>query len=109
MRFLIDAQLPPALARILREKGYKAEHVENVGLRHAKDTEVWMYAIENEAALLTKDEDFVEQFRRKPRGPVIIWLRIGNASTENLVRWLMPSFENIVARMQAGDRLIELR
>jgi predicted nuclease of predicted toxin-antitoxin system len=30
MRFLIDAQLPPALARLLSSGGYHAEHVANI-------------------------------------------------------------------------------
>jgi predicted nuclease of predicted toxin-antitoxin system len=32
MRFLVDAQLPPALARWLAEKGHDARHVADVGL-----------------------------------------------------------------------------
>jgi predicted nuclease of predicted toxin-antitoxin system len=31
MRFLIDAQLPPALARWLAERGHEAVHVVTVG------------------------------------------------------------------------------
>ena len=37
MKFLVDAQLPPALARWLREQGYDAQHVEDLGLRDAED------------------------------------------------------------------------
>ena len=33
MKFLVDAQLPPALARRLREAGHEAQHVEDIGLR----------------------------------------------------------------------------
>ena len=32
MRFLFDAQLPPALARLLADRGHVAEHVGDVGL-----------------------------------------------------------------------------
>jgi predicted nuclease of predicted toxin-antitoxin system len=35
MRFLIDAQLPPALAVLLTKHGHIAEHVADIGLRHA--------------------------------------------------------------------------
>jgi predicted nuclease of predicted toxin-antitoxin system len=40
IRFLVDAQLPPHLARALVEVGYQAEHVEDAGLRHAKDAAI---------------------------------------------------------------------
>jgi predicted nuclease of predicted toxin-antitoxin system len=33
VKFLIDAQLPPALARRLREAGHDAEHGDVVGLK----------------------------------------------------------------------------
>ncbi len=39
MRFLIDAQLPPALAR-LEAGGYEAEHVADIGLRSLKATKL---------------------------------------------------------------------
>jgi predicted nuclease of predicted toxin-antitoxin system len=41
MKFLVDAQLPPALAHWLRERGHAAEHVEDVGLSSAEDVDIW--------------------------------------------------------------------
>jgi predicted nuclease of predicted toxin-antitoxin system len=45
MRFLVDAQLPPALARILSAKGFEAEHVYDVQLGTAQDSAIWDYAL----------------------------------------------------------------
>ncbi len=76
MRFLVDANLPPALARFLEESGHHAEHVEDIGLRHAKDTPIWDYAIEHNAVVITKDEDFEERLNRRPEiAPSIVWIR----------------------------------
>ena len=44
MRFLIDAQLPLALARLLEGHGHIAEHVADIGYRHADDSPIWTYA-----------------------------------------------------------------
>lgn len=41
MRFLVDAQLPPALARLLASHGHVAEHVADIGLRDADDSPIW--------------------------------------------------------------------
>ena len=109
MRFLVDAQLPPRLARTLSDEGHPSEHLEDIGLRHAKDQDVWDYAIEHGSAIITKDDDFVERFRRLPNGPVIVWLRIGNACNRVLLAWFMPSLPALVQRIDAGDRLIEVR
>ena len=48
MRFIVDAQLPPALARLLTAHGHIAEHVEDIGLREADDSQIWRYALENQ-------------------------------------------------------------
>lgn len=109
MRFLVDAQLPPALARTLITEGHQAEHLEDIGLRHAKDVGIWNYALRHQAALITKDEDFVDRFRRRSDGPVIVWLRIGNASKRTLLDWFMPLLPALLLRLEAGDKLIELR
>ena len=41
MRFLIDEQLPPALARMIATRGHVAEHVQDIGLGAAKDARLW--------------------------------------------------------------------
>jgi predicted nuclease of predicted toxin-antitoxin system len=38
--------------------------VEDAGLRHADDNEIWDYALQQEAILLTKDEDFPDRCLR---------------------------------------------
>ncbi len=40
MRFLIDAQLPPALARWLSGQGHEAEHVADRGMQAASDSAI---------------------------------------------------------------------
>ena len=90
MRFLVDAQLPPALARWRREAGHDAQAIREVGLREAADGEVWDYALANGAAIITKDEDFPTRAHRTDAGPVIIWLCVGNVSNHALRRWFLP-------------------
>jgi predicted nuclease of predicted toxin-antitoxin system len=43
------------------------------------------------------------------QAPVVIWLRIGNATNPELLGWFMPQWPSMLARLQAGDRLIEVR
>lgn len=40
MRFLVDAQLPPALCRWLHERGHEAAHVAELGLIAADDATI---------------------------------------------------------------------
>jgi predicted nuclease of predicted toxin-antitoxin system len=41
VRFPVDAQLPPALARWLAEQGHAAEHVFDLGMAGADDKAIW--------------------------------------------------------------------
>jgi predicted nuclease of predicted toxin-antitoxin system len=40
MRFIVDAQLPPALARWLANKGHEAEHVADRQMATASDAAI---------------------------------------------------------------------
>jgi predicted nuclease of predicted toxin-antitoxin system len=58
MRFLVDAQLPPALATWLADHGHEAAHVVDAGLAGADDRLVWDHALASGAVIVSKDEDF---------------------------------------------------
>jgi predicted nuclease of predicted toxin-antitoxin system len=76
VKFVVDAQLPPALARLLREAGCDASAVREIGLREASDAKIWRYAVQQQAAIITKDEDFAERCLYSRDLPVIVWLRL---------------------------------
>lgn len=107
MKFVVDAQLPPALARLSREAGCDASAVREIGLREASDAEIWRYAVQQQAATITKDEDFAERCLYSRDQPVIVWLRIGNTSNQGMLRRLVPLWPEIMRRIELGDRLIE--
>ena len=109
MRFLIDAQLPPALARLLASHGHVAEHVAEIGLRDADDSPIWRYALENGAILVTKDEDFPHRLRQGGAAPVVLWLRIGNTNRRALLQWFEPLLPQIESLVRQGERFLEMR
>ncbi len=109
MRFLVDAQLPPALARLLAAHGHQAEHVADIGLRDAEDSSIWRYALLHQAIIVTKDEDFPHRLSQSLDAPIIVWLRLGNTSRNALIQWFEPLLPQIVQHIQQGDRLIEVR
>ena len=109
MQFIIDAQLPPDLARWLAEAGHQAKHVEEIGLRNAEDSPIWRYTLEHGAVLLTKDEDFAARAKQSRQAPLIVWLRIGNCSNRALRAWFTPLLPAIVAEIDQGSRFIEVR
>ncbi|MGZ8190407.1 MAG: DUF5615 family PIN-like protein [Methylococcaceae bacterium] len=108
MRFLVDAQLPPALTRMIAANHFEAEHVYDVELGEATDTEIWEYAKKTQATIITKDEDFVVFHSIYPDGPSVIWIRIGNTTKQALLEWFEPLFPAIVKTLERGDKLVEV-
>ncbi len=92
IRFLVDAQLPPGLARRLAERGYPADHVNRIGFGIRSDGDIWRHASQYGATLITKDEDFLALANRDMSGPQIVWIRIGNIGNDALWRALEPSW-----------------
>ena len=109
MKLVIDAQLPPALARRLRELGHDAKHVADLGLRHADDGNIWNYALANQAAIITKDEDFAYRSSQAKVAPIIVWLRVRNVSRQALLAWFEPLIPQIEHLIASGEMLIEVR
>jgi len=46
MKFLLDANLSPAVAAALNDAGYESSHVADVGLLRASDDEILEFAAE---------------------------------------------------------------
>jgi predicted nuclease of predicted toxin-antitoxin system len=109
VRFLVDNQLPGALATLLREQGHEAEHVLEIGLAQGKDNPIWQRATATGAAIITKDEDFAEWVRRGRPGPSVVWLRVGNTSRRALLAWFTGVLPTMVKDLQNGERLVEVR
>lgn len=58
LRFLIDEDLPRSTAKVLAAAGYEALDVRDLGLRGAKDHEILVYALQNEAIIVSADVGF---------------------------------------------------
>lgn len=109
MRFLVDAQLPPALARWLGEKGYSATAVRDAGFLKSDDGSIRNFARDGGWILITKDEDFADEEIGCHAGPSVVWLRIGNATNRVLFAWLDSILPEIIHQLESGQSLIEVR
>ena len=107
MRFLVDAQLPPALARRLEALGHIAEHVADRGMVSASDHVIREHATSVGAVIVTKDEDFAIR-RLLADGPAIVWLRLGNTRRAALLTRIEAELPAIIAALERGETLIEV-
>jgi predicted nuclease of predicted toxin-antitoxin system len=109
VKFLVDNQLPAALAKWLVSRGQEAVHVQEVGLGAAKDEEVWKHAVAHSMALITKDEDFSPRASRSDASVQVVWVRLGNCRKATLFSAFDSVFSQLLAALEAGNRLVEIR
>jgi predicted nuclease of predicted toxin-antitoxin system len=111
LRFIVDAQLPPALARAIAGEGHDPVHVNDIDLTSASDHAVWAEAAQRHAAIITKDEDFIliGRGREETSVPAIVWLRIGNCTKKALLEAFLSVFPWVVEMLEAGEKMIEIR
>lgn len=107
MKFLVDAQLPLALADWLRDRGHAASHVAEIGLLSATDHEIWAAALGSESILITKDRDFAEWTVARDPAPQVVWVRIGNARNPSLIARLETAWDQIQESLASGARVVE--
>jgi predicted nuclease of predicted toxin-antitoxin system len=105
--FLIDAQLPPSLAGALRAVGFDAVHVFDLGLLAATDLQIWQEASSRRAVLVTKDKDFSLLRAASDDGPVILWVRIGNADNRTLIAQVLRALPTIASAIERGEAIVE--
>lgn len=109
MTFLVDNQLPQALARFLVSRGLQAKHVLDLGLDEADDQAIWNYAGKNGCVIITKDEDFMSLSLQTGAKNQVVWVRLGNCRTPALLAVFENTLPKIIQALQQGDRVVELR
>lgn len=109
MKFLVDNQLPPALARFLAARGVQCQHVIDLNLTDATDARIWEYASQNQCVVISKDEDFLYLANASGAKALFIWIRLGNCRTKALLAAFERLWPRIETSLKAGDTIIEIR
>jgi predicted nuclease of predicted toxin-antitoxin system len=105
----VDAQLPPTLAAwIVETFGITAFSLKELGLRDAKDTEIFEAAVQPNIIIMSKDSDFVDLVCRLGSPPQILWLTCGNVTNRNLRRILTATLPDAIIQLQQGESVVEI-
>ena len=92
----------------LSECNVEARPVRDLGLRGAKDRDIFLAAREAEAVVLTKDSDFVLLLEQLGPPPQVIWLTVANTSNARLKEVLSKSFPAVQSLLLGGEPLVEI-
>lgn len=109
MKIWLDAQLPPGLARWLIDTfGVEAIALRDLGLRDVQDMEIFEAARAENAAVMTKDSDFIDLVCRLGSPPQILWLTCGNVTNRNLQELLTATLPDALERLRQGEAIVEI-
>lgn len=109
MKFWVDAQLPPALAKWLSETyDIEAFSLRDLGLRDAADGEIFESARQEGIVVISKDSDFVDLVSRHGMPPQLLWVTCGNVTNKEL-QWVFgKTFLDALNALTDGQPIIEI-
>ncbi len=107
MRFVVDANLPVPLARLLIQLGHEAYHIHDFGLAGTKDALIWQKAKELRGVIVSKDSDFVLLHQRDQSVSVVFYNR-GNIKKKALLAHFEIILPEIITALDSGETLIEI-
>ena len=95
MKLLFDQNLSRKLVSRLADIFPDSSHVQFHGLAEKTDTEIWEFASTNDFCIVTQDADFAERSRLYGSPTKVIWLRYGNAPTNEVEALIRSGAEAI--------------
>jgi predicted nuclease of predicted toxin-antitoxin system len=95
VRLLLDQNLSRHLVGRLATEFPHSRHVSELGLDVATDREIWDFAAEHDFVIVSRDSDFRQLAFLLGPPPKAIWLRVGNASTDDVLEVVLRYQEAI--------------
>ena len=98
-RLLFDQNLAPRLVGRVATEFSGSLHVRDLDLHAATDAEVLRVAAERDLVIVTKDKDFADIVTARSGGPKVLWLMLGNVSTDEIadsIRGAAASIERLL-------------
>ena len=109
MHFLLDAHLPPALGEGIRAAGHQCDEVRKLIPSDSLDVQVAAVANELDAVVLSKDVDFVDLVGRGILRTALVHIRLLNMTASETCAAVLPRLPSIIASIDAGERIVEVR
>lgn len=97
MSLLFDQNLSRRLPALLAAEFPNSDQVLLAGLATADDRAVWTHAATRGLAIVSKDADFAQLSAGLGPPPKVVWLRIGNCPTRDVVALLRARVTDIQA------------
>ena len=78
------------------------------GCLRLRDSLIWKRAMETDAVILSKDEDFATRRSMTSQGPCVIWIRLRNSRRSEVLLWFEKALPRVSEALARGEVLVEL-
>lgn len=95
MRLLFDQNISFRVSNKLKTVFSECKQVRELNLENKSDREIWDFARKESYTIVTFDADFYDMVTLFGHPPKVIWLRIGNTTTDNLITVLQTHADTI--------------
>jgi len=95
MKLLLDQNISFRITNKIQDLFPGSKQVRDLGLENSKDSLLWNFAKKNNYCIVTFDGDFYDLGLIKGSSPKVIWLRLGNTSTQNIEIALRKNYDLI--------------
>ncbi len=103
MKLLVDMNLSPRWADLMRQAGHEAVHWSTVGAPNAKDRDIMAFARTEDFIVLTHDLDFGSILAAtRAAKPSVVQIRADNVSFEAIGNAVMNALERLRDDLEAG-------
>lgn len=108
MKFLVDQNLSPRVAVVLKAAGHDATHTSDLGLATAPDVEVIARARDEDRILLTADADFgtILASTGAIRPSVVYVRRINGRRVEQIVELVLDNLAQLEESLRLGSLVV---
>lgn len=105
--FLLDENLPPSLAPLIRSLGHAARHVVETGHLNTSDLEILEFAEQSGEIVLTHDTDFGMLLAlHKKKRPSVILFRLDQVNASILIELLEANLSVLEEALREGSIVI---
>ena len=108
MKFIVDAQLPKSLTRLLAELGHDAIHTLDMPERNATDDiAICELSIEEKRVVVSKDSDFYDRFFQKLEPYKLLYVSTGNITNQHLLNLIRMNMD-VISEQLAFHFVVEI-
>ena len=102
-KLLFDENLSARIVPAVADAFPGSPHVGAIGLAGSGDYRIWDHAKLHLFAIVTKDQDYHRLSVLYGAPPKVVWIRLGNCSTEDVIDLLQARTAEITAFLLAED------